>query len=44
MTRIILSLAVTGFWLSTMGVGQLQAAPNVNSTDKEKERNLIAIL
>src|SRR5258708_13987573 len=44
MTRITLALAVTGFCLLTMGAGQLQAAPDVNSTDKEKERKLIAIL
>ena len=44
MTRITLSLAVTGFCLLTMGAGQLQAAPDVNSTDKEKESKLIAVL
>src|SRR6266581_2714486 len=44
MTRINISLAVTGFCLFTMGAGQLQAAPDVNSMDKEKERKLIAIL
>ena len=44
MTRINISLAVTGFCLLTMGAGQLQAAPDVNSTDKEKESKLIAVL
>src|SRR5205807_3185965 len=44
MMRITLSVAVTGLWLSAMGGGQLQAAQNVNSTDKEKERKLVAIL
>src|SRR5437867_1242002 len=44
MTRIKLSLAVTGFCFLTMSAGLLQAAPSVNSTDKEKERKLIALL
>src|SRR5438876_1708215 len=44
MTRINISLAITGFCLLTMGAGQMQAAPDVNSTDKEKERKLIAVL
>ena len=44
MTRINISIAVTGFCLFTMGAGQLQAAPDVNSMDKEKEGKLIAIL
>ena len=44
MTHIKLSLAVTGFCFLTMSAGLLQAAPSVNSTDKEKERKLIAIL
>src|SRR2546422_7351725 len=44
MTRITLSLAVTGFCLFTMGTRQLQAASALSSPDKEKERKLIAIL
>src|SRR5881409_775826 len=44
MTRISISLAVTGFCFLTLTAGQLQAAPDVNSMDKEKERKLIAIL